>query len=46
MPILYEGGKIFEREIKNSGLVVLKGGHYSYADDYLTFKAVIESFLR
>lgn len=39
-------GKIFEREIKNSGLVVLKGGHYSYADDYPTFKAVIESFLR
>lgn len=38
-------GKIFEREIKNSGLVVLRGGHYSYADDYATFRAVIKSFL-
>lgn len=39
-------GEIFNKEIKNSGLVVLKGaGHYSYIDDYGTFSAVINSFL-
>ena len=39
-------GEIFEKEIKNSGLVVLKdSGHYSYIDDYRTFSAVINSFL-
>lgn len=39
-------GEIFEKEIKNSGLVVLEGaGHYSYLDDYGTFNAVINSFL-
>lgn len=39
-------GKIFEEEIGNSGLVVLKGaGHYSYIDDYRTFSAVINSYL-
>lgn len=42
---LYMGEKM-EREIKDSGLVVLKGtGHYSYLDDYIRFKAVIRSFL-
>lgn len=39
-------GEIFEKEIKNSGLVVLKdSGHYSYIDDYRIFSAVINSFL-
>lgn len=39
-------GEIFEKEIKNSGLVVLKGaGHYSYIDDFGTFNAVIKNFL-
>ena len=38
-------GKIFESKIKNSGLVVLNGGHYSYLDDYGTFCAVINSYL-
>lgn len=38
-------GKIFEKEIKNSGLVVLNGGHFSYIDDFNTFSAVIKSFL-
>lgn len=39
-------GEIFEKEIKNAGLVVLKNaGHFSYIDDYGTFNAVIKSFL-
>lgn len=39
--------KIFESEIKNSGLVVLENaGHFSYIDDYGTFNAVINSFLK
>lgn len=38
-------GKIFEKEIENSGLVVLNGGHFSYIDDFGTFRAVINSFL-
>ena len=39
-------GKIFEEEIKNSGLVVLEGaGHYSYLDKFGQFNAVINSFL-
>lgn len=39
-------GEIFEKEIDNSGLVVLKdSGHFSYIDDYGTFRAVINSFL-
>lgn len=39
-------GEIFNEEIKNSGLVVLKdAGHYSYIDDYGTFTRVINSFL-
>lgn len=40
-------GKIMENEIKGSGLVILENaGHYSYIDNYNTFKAVIESFLK
>lgn len=38
-------GRIFEKKIKISGLVVLNGGHYSYLDDYGTFCAVINSYL-
>lgn len=39
-------GELFEKEIKNSGLVVLaNSGHYSYIDDYHTFRAVINSYL-
>lgn len=38
--------KIMEKEIKDSGLVVLEGtGHYSYLEDYQKFTAVIKSFL-
>lgn len=38
-------GKVFEEKIPDAGLVVLKGGHYSYVDDYGTFQAVLKSFL-
>ena len=39
-------GKIMEKQIKDSGLVILEGtGHYSYLDDYYKFKRVINSFL-
>lgn len=39
-------GKIMEKEIKDSGLVVLEGtGHYSYLDDYQRFSAVVKSFM-
>lgn len=39
-------GKIMEKEIPDSGLVVLEGtGHYSYLDDYYKFRAVINAFL-
>lgn len=38
--------EIFEKDIKNSGLVILtNSGHYSYIDDYSTFKAVINAYL-
>lgn len=38
-------GKIMEKHIEGSGLVVLEGtGHYSYLDDYYKFKKVINSF--
>lgn len=38
-------GEIMEKEIEGSGLVVLKGaGHYSYLDEYYTFKKVLEAF--
>lgn len=40
-------GKIMEDNIKDSGLIILKGaGHYSYVDCYDQFKAVIMSFLK
>jgi pimeloyl-ACP methyl ester carboxylesterase len=39
-------GRIMEKEISDSGLVVIKeAGHYSYIDDFQTFKLVISSFL-
>lgn len=39
-------GETFEKEIPESGLVILKdSGHFSYIDDYGTFSAVINSFL-
>lgn len=39
-------GRIMEKEISDSGLVIIKGaGHYSYIDDFQTFKLVINSFL-
>lgn len=39
-------GKKMEQKIEGAGLVVLKGtGHYSYLEDYMTFRAVLRSFL-
>lgn len=39
-------GKIMEKEIKDSGLVVLdNAGHFSYVDQYYTFKVVMDKFL-
>jgi len=39
-------GEIMEREINDSGLVVLdNAGHYSYLDQYSRFKVIIDSFL-
>lgn len=39
-------GKIMEKEINDSGLVVLEGSsHYSYLDDYQSFTVIIRSFL-
>ncbi|WP_313756991.1 alpha/beta hydrolase [Tissierella sp.] len=40
-------GKIMEKEIKDSGLVVLDGtGHYSYLDDYQRFAVILRNFLQ
>lgn len=36
--------KLMESKIKNSGLVMLNGGHFSYIDDHLTFERVIISY--
>lgn len=39
-------GEIMEKEIKDSGLVVLENaGHYSYLDQFMRFKAIVDSFL-
>lgn len=38
-------GKIMNEKIKNSALVELEGGHFSYADDYQIFSRVIRSYL-
>ncbi|MDY3118805.1 MAG: alpha/beta hydrolase [Peptoniphilus sp.] len=37
--------KIFEEKIPEAGLVVLKGGHFSYLDAYGQFDAVLRAFL-
>lgn len=40
-------GKVMEKEIKDSGLVVLEGtGHYSYLDDYQRFSVILRNFLQ
>ncbi|MFI3241895.1 MAG: alpha/beta hydrolase [Alphaproteobacteria bacterium] len=39
-------GQLMEKEIKNSGLVVLEGGHYSFLDSQFVFNKVIKSFLK
>lgn len=40
-------GEIMEKEIQNSGLVVLENAtHYSYIDCFRKFRAVIDSFLK
>jgi len=40
-------GKLMEKEIKDSGLIILKdAGHYSYIDCYEQFKAIIMVFLK
>lgn len=40
-------GKIMEKEIPDSGLVVLEGtGHYSYLDDYQRFSVILRNFLQ
>ena len=36
--------KLMEKEISNAGLVVLKGGHFSFLDDPITFNRVIASY--
>ena len=39
-------GEIMEKEIPDSGLVILYGaGHYSYLDDFNRFAAVLKAFL-
>lgn len=38
--------KIMEKEIDNAGLVVLKGGHFSYLDAPVTFARVISSYFK
>lgn len=37
--------RVFEEKIPEAGLVVLKGGHFSYLDAYGQFDAVLRSFL-
>ncbi len=40
-------GRIMEKEIPDSGLVVLEGtGHYSYLDDYQRFAVILRNFLQ
>ena len=38
--------KRLKKGIKDSGLIILEGGHYSYLDDYGTFVAVLDSYFR
>ena len=40
-------GELMEKLIPDSGLVVLKGaGHYSYAENFIQFSAIIDVFLK
>ncbi|WP_353092704.1 alpha/beta hydrolase [Tissierella praeacuta] len=40
-------GKIMEKEIRDSGLVVLENtGHFSYLDDYQRFTIILRNFLQ
>ena len=40
-------GKIMEKEIPDSGLVIFEGaGHYSYLDDYQRFSVILRNFLQ
>ena len=40
-------GKIMEKEIKDSGLVILKNaGHYSYLDQFQQFCTIVNNFLQ
>lgn len=40
-------GRIMEKNIKDSGLVILEGtGHYSYLDDYQKFTIILRNFLK
>ena len=38
--------KKMESEIKNAGLVTLRGGHFSYIDDPVVFASVIKSYFK
>ena len=38
--------KVMEEKIKNSGIVTLHGGHFSYIDDRITFLKVIISYFK
>ena len=38
--------KRMKRGIKDCGLIILEGGHFSYLDDYATFLAVLESYFK
>ena len=39
-------GRIMEKEIPDSGLVILEGtGHYSYLEDYSKFSIILKAFL-
>jgi len=39
-------GKIMEKEIKDSGLIVFEGaGHYAYLDDFRRFSIIVRNFL-
>lgn len=38
--------KRIKKGIKDCGLIILEGGHYSYLDEYATFLAVLDSYFR
>ena len=41
-----EDGRLMNKLIKNSGIVELEAGHYSFIDQMYTFNRVIASFLK